>query len=121
LQGTLPACVISAKYFRYPVGNIGAHSFLSQTGTHSRIFTSGKTGPPWEDKDPAMKRTYSGAAVGRGAVYARDGNKNVGSGRMEILEASAPSKIVINVDFITPFEGHNTAEFTMQPQGHATI
>ena len=37
-----------------------------------------------------MKRSYSGAASGKGAVYGWDGNKNVGSGRMEILEASAP-------------------------------
>jgi len=75
---------------------------------------------PYENKDPAMKRTYSGAASGRGAVYAWDGNKNVGSGRMEILKVSAPSKVVIKLDFITPFEGHNTAEFTMLPQGDAT-
>jgi Polyketide cyclase / dehydrase and lipid transport len=75
---------------------------------------------PWEYKDPAMKRTYSGAASGKGAVYAWDGNKNVGSGRMEILEASAPSKIVIRLDFFKPFEGHNTAEFTMMPRGDAT-
>jgi uncharacterized protein YndB with AHSA1/START domain len=75
---------------------------------------------PWEHKDPAMKRTYSGADSGKGAVYAWDGNKNVGSGRMEILEASPPSKIVIKLDFFAPFEAHNTAEFTMLPQGDAT-
>src|SRR5438874_7401780 len=28
------------------------------------------TWSPWEDKDPAMKRTYSGAGSGKGAVYA---------------------------------------------------
>jgi len=75
---------------------------------------------PYEQKDPAMKRTYCGAESGKGAIYAWDGNKNVGSGRMEILDASAPSKIQIKLDFFTPFEGHNTAEFTMLPQGHAT-
>jgi len=75
---------------------------------------------PWENKDPAMKRTYSGAGSGRGAVYAWDGNKNVGSGRMEILDASVPSKIVIKLDFLKPFEAHNTAEFTLLPQGDAT-
>jgi len=78
------------------------------------------TWSPYENKDPAMKRSYSGAESGQGAVYAWKGNKNVGSGRMEILEASAPSKIVIKLDFFTPFEGHNTAEFTMLPQGDAT-
>src|SRR6195256_2663894 len=75
---------------------------------------------PYENKDPAMKRSYSGAASGKGAVYGWEGNKNVGSGRMEILDTSAPAKIVIQLDFFTPFEGHNTAEFTMLPQGDAT-
>ena len=70
---------------------------------------------PWEDRDPAMKRTYAGAERGKGAIYAWDGNKNVGSGRMEILDASSPSKIVIKLDFFKPFEGHNTAEFTFSP------
>jgi uncharacterized protein YndB with AHSA1/START domain len=78
------------------------------------------TWSPYENKDPAMKRSYSGAESGKGAVYAWDGNKNVGSGRMEILDTSAPTKIVIKLDFFTPFEGHNTAEFTMLPQGDAT-
>ena len=75
---------------------------------------------PWENRDPAMKRTFSGAESGKGAVYGWDGNKNVGSGRMEILDTSVPSKIVIKLDFFKPFEGHNTAEFTMLPQGDAT-
>src|SRR6266404_7186923 len=75
---------------------------------------------PWENKDPAMNRSFSGAGSGKGAVYAWDGNKNVGSGRMEILDTSGPSKIVIKLDFFKPFEGHNTAEFTMLPQGDAT-
>ena len=83
-------------------------------------FQQWGTWSPWEDKDPAMKRTYSGAGSGKGAVYAWDGNKNVGTGRMEILEVSAPSKIVIKLDFFKPFEAHNTAEFTMLPQGDAT-
>jgi uncharacterized protein YndB with AHSA1/START domain len=75
---------------------------------------------PWENRDPAMQRSFSGAASGKGAVYAWDGNKNVGSGRMEILDVSVPSKIVIKLDFLKPFEAHNTAEFTMLPQGDAT-
>jgi hypothetical protein len=39
---------------------------------------------------------------------------------MEILDAPAPSKVIIKLDFFRPFEGHNTAEFTMLPQGDAT-
>jgi uncharacterized protein YndB with AHSA1/START domain len=75
---------------------------------------------PYENKDPAIKRSFSGAANGKGAVYGWEGNNNVGSGRMEILDTATPSKIVIKLDFVKPFEGHNTAEFTMLPQGNAT-
>ena len=84
-------------------------------------FHQWKTWSPYENKDPAMQRTYGGADSGKGAVYAWDGNKNVGSGRMEILDTSVPSKILIKLDFFKPFEGHNTAEFTMLPQGDATL
>jgi uncharacterized protein YndB with AHSA1/START domain len=75
---------------------------------------------PYEVKDPAMQRSFSGAERGKGAVYEWNGNRQVGSGRMEILDAPAPDKIVIKLDFFTPFEGHNTAEFTLLPQGDAT-
>jgi hypothetical protein len=74
---------------------------------------------PYEKKDAGMKRTYSGAAAGKGAVYEWDGNKDVGHGRMEILEAGQ-SKVLIKLDFITPFEAHNTAEFIAILQGDST-
>jgi uncharacterized protein YndB with AHSA1/START domain len=75
---------------------------------------------PWAKLDPAMKTTYSGAASGPGAVYEWTGNSDVGSGRMEITEASAPSKVTIKLDFITPIEGHNMTTFDMIPSGEMT-
>jgi carbon monoxide dehydrogenase subunit G len=75
---------------------------------------------PWEKLDPAMKRTYSGAAQGKGAVYEWSGNSQVGSGRMEITGMSAPSQVTIQLDFLKPFEAHNVADFTLEPQGDAT-
>ena len=75
---------------------------------------------PYEDRDPNLQRAYSGADSGKGAVYEWNGNKNVGSGRMEILDAPAPGKVVIKLDFLKPFEAHNTAEFTLLPQGDTT-
>lgn len=75
---------------------------------------------PWEHKDPDMKRTFSGAGSGRGSIYEWAGNANVGSGRMEIVESSVPSKVAIKLDFLKPFEGHNIATFTMEPAGGAT-
>ena len=75
---------------------------------------------PYEKKDPAMKRTRSGADVGKGAVYAWDGDKNVGQGQMEITESSPPSRITIKLDFTRPLEAHNIAMFTLEPQGDST-
>jgi uncharacterized protein YndB with AHSA1/START domain len=75
---------------------------------------------PWEKKDPAMKRTYSTATSGKGAVYAWEGNKDVGHGRMEIAESVPPSKVGVKLDFIKPFEAHNIVEFTLQPVGDST-
>ena len=75
---------------------------------------------PWDKLDPSMKRSHSGAASGKGAVYAWEGNGDVGAGRMEILETTAPSRVLIRLDFIKPFEARNTAEYTLRPEGEAT-
>jgi carbon monoxide dehydrogenase subunit G len=75
---------------------------------------------PYEKKDPAMKRTMSGAANGKGAVYEWEGDKNVGKGRMEIAESSPPSKVTLKLDFVKPFEAHNIVDFTLGPKGDST-
>jgi len=75
---------------------------------------------PWEKKDPAMKRTFSAVTSGKGAVYAWEGNSDVGHGRMEIAESVAPSKVAIKLDFVKPFETHNVVEFTLEPRGDST-
>lgn len=72
---------------------------------------------PWEQIDPALQRTYGGAESGKGATYAWKGNKDIGSGRMEIVDETPPSRVVIKLDFIEPFEAHNNAELTLQPNG----
>lgn len=75
---------------------------------------------PWEKIDPQIRRTYSGAASGPGAVYAWQGNKDIGEGRMEITQADAPRRLLLKLDFITPFEAHNSVEFTLEAQGGGT-
>ena len=54
---------------------------------------------PWEKLDLEMKKTHSGAASGKGAIYEWEGNKKVGQGRMEIMEAIPHSKVAIKLDF----------------------
>jgi hypothetical protein len=67
-----------------------------------------------------MKKTYSGASAGKGAVYAWDGDKNVGSGRIEIADTAPPNRVMIKLDMIKPFAAHNNVEFRLEPKGDTT-
>jgi hypothetical protein len=82
---------------------------------HSWVYWS-----PWEKLDPQMKKTYTGPPSGKGSVYEWDGSMKVGTGRMEIADTTPSSKVVVKLDFLKPMEGHNTAEFTLEPQGNST-
>ena len=75
---------------------------------------------PYEKLDAKIKKTYSGAPSGKGAIYNWTGNRKAGEGRMEIVDAAQSSRVVIKLDFLKPFEGHNTAEFTLEPNGEST-
>jgi len=54
---------------------------------------------PWEGVDPQLTRTYAGAESGTGAVYGWSGNRKAGQGRMEITDASEPSRVHIDLVF----------------------
>ncbi|UUZ71699.1 SRPBCC family protein [Polaromonas sp. P1(28)-8] len=75
---------------------------------------------PYEKKDPAIKGSYRGPASGPGAGYDFQGNKDVGKGRIEIIESSPPGKVTMKLDMLEPFEGRNVVEFSLAPRGEAT-
>ncbi|HEY7243137.1 MAG TPA: SRPBCC family protein [Xanthobacteraceae bacterium] len=77
------------------------------------------TWSPFE-KDAAMKRTFKGAPSGKGAIYEWDGNNKVGAGRIEIVEAAAPTRLVMRLDMIRPMKAQNTVEFTFAARGGTT-
>ena len=75
---------------------------------------------PWEKKDPAMKRSFGAATAGKGASYAWEGNRDVGQGSMEITNSVPSSAIGLKLDFLKPFEAHNTVDFVLAPKGDLT-
>lgn len=75
---------------------------------------------PWQNLDPAMKVTHGGAASGQGAVYEWDGNDAVGAGRMEILKTEPNTRVIVKLDFLKPFETHNTTEYSLVSTGDST-
>ena len=88
---------------------------------HIDDFHKWQAWSPWEQLDPDLKRTYSGAPSGIGAVYAWEGNGKAGQGRMTIREATPGHRLLINLDFIKPFPATNSAEFLLQPSGDSTV
>ena len=72
------------------------------------------------NKDPAMKKTYGGAASGVGATYAWEGNGQVGQGNIDICASTPPSMVALNLNMVKPFAAKNQVEFTLQPKGDLT-
>ena len=83
-------------------------------------FQNWQAWSPWEKVDPALKRQYEGPKAGTGAVYAWQGNKDVGEGRMTIMESRPGELVRIKLEFFKPFAATNTAEFSFKPAGADT-
>jgi uncharacterized protein YndB with AHSA1/START domain len=79
---------------------------------------------PWEDLDPDMERTHSGAGAGPGAVYEWSGNRRAGAGRMEIVGAQPPTdgpgSVDIALRFTRPFRADNRTRFELAPDASGT-
>lgn len=74
---------------------------------------------PWEDLDPGMQRTYSGAERSVGAGYAWEGNRKAGKGSMTIT-GDAPERVDVDLHFDRPFPADNTFAFHLTPAGDST-
>jgi uncharacterized protein YndB with AHSA1/START domain len=72
------------------------------------------------NKDREMKKSYSGAASGVGAISTWEGNREVGQGSITITESIPPAKIVMDLQMVKPFNCRNRVEFTLTPTGDAT-
>ena len=83
-------------------------------------FHQWKEWSPWEKLDRAMRREFSGAPAGPGAIYEWAGNDKVGEGRMTIIDSKEPETVSIRLEFLKPYAATNTAEFFITPGGLGT-
>jgi len=72
------------------------------------------------EKDPNMKRTHSGAPLGKGAVYEWDGNRQVGAGRIAITDSVPPSRVTLLLDMFRPFKAQNVVDFVLEQKSNGT-
>ena len=87
---------------------------------HVDDFQGWQAWSPWAKKDPTARNTYAGPPAGTGAVFSWAGNREVGAGRMTIVESRAPELIRIRLEFLAPFAATNSAEFAFAPDAGGT-
>jgi hypothetical protein len=83
-------------------------------------FQNWRAWSPWEKIDPALKRQYDGSKAGTGAVYAWQGNSDVGEGRMTITDSRPGELVRIRLEFFKPFAAVNDTVFQFKPSGEGT-
>lgn len=75
---------------------------------------------PFMEPDPNAKIAFEGPESGVGAAQTWNGNKEVGKGRIEILESKPNEQVVLKLDLEQPMEGHNTVTYMLEPDGDGT-
>lgn len=81
-----------------------------------------QTWNPWAKVDPNSTITYSGPATGVDSSYAWKGNKEVGEGRMTIIESKPNELVRARMEFLKPFAATHTAEFAFKLEnGQTTV
>lgn len=75
---------------------------------------------PWEHLDPNLKKTFTGAEKGEGAVYDWSGNDKVGSGRMTITRAVENQRVDIKLEFFKPFPATSQTSWILKDEAGKT-
>ena len=81
---------------------------------HLTDFHRWRAWSPWEDRDPELRRTYSGPRSGVGARYEWSGNRKAGAGQMTIESVDA-SVVRVDLVFTKPFASSSKAVFVLRP------
>jgi hypothetical protein len=76
---------------------------------------------PWEELDPDMTKTYTGADGEVGSHYAWNGNRRAGAGSMTITGLDGPRSMTSDLNFTRPFKSASTMGLALTPQGQSTV
>lgn len=72
---------------------------------------------PWKKLDPEAKYEYSGPLLGVGSAVAWDGNKDLGAGRMQIVDTQPEKAIFIETEFFRPFASKSRTSWLVSDEG----
>ncbi len=75
---------------------------------------------PWAKIDPNAKTAFEGPASGVGSVFTWNGNKEIGEGKMTIVDSQPNDHVRIRLEFAKPFSSTSIADLTLKPDGDKT-
>ena len=75
---------------------------------------------PYEKKDPNMKKNFSGIDGQPGSKMVFEGNKDAGSGIMEILKIMPDEAVDLKLTMTAPFHAENTVFYLLTPETEGT-
>lgn len=84
-------------------------------------FKLGSQWTPYEKMDPNMKKTYSGPDSGVGSIMAFDGNRKVGSGRLEMVTVIPNNFVEIRLTMLSPMKAENIVQYKLDTKDHGTL
>ena len=76
---------------------------------------------PWAKLDPNAKSMFEGPAAGVGSSMSWAGNKEVGEGKMTIIESRSNELVRFRLEFLKPFKATNEAGFEFKTEGKQTV
>lgn len=76
---------------------------------------------PWAMLDPNQQVTISDPSSGTGASHSWNGNKNVGEGKLTIVDSQPEKRVGIKLEFLRPFKCNNDVEFTFDKVEDETV
>jgi len=84
------------------------------------LFANFEKWDPWRVRDTGMTRTITGTVGMVGASYSWKGNKDVGSGKQTFREIHPFDLIVIDHQFLEPFESKARVSYRLAPEEKGT-
>jgi hypothetical protein len=83
-------------------------------------FKNGQRWNPYDQKDPNLKRNFKGADGQVGAVMEFAGNRQGGTGTLEILKLIPNQSVEIKLAMTKPIRAENLIQYTLTPEGNGT-
>ena len=76
---------------------------------------------PWAKVDPGAKIEFSGPSAGVGAAMSWDGNKDIGAGKMTVIDSKPNDYVKYRLDFERPMKSTAESEISITPEGAQSL